>query len=165
MCKVLGAARVVSIGRDTARLQRSLELGADAIVELDDQPQELTERLREASGGRLDIIFDPLWGETAVAAIKALSHDGVYVNFGQVTGVTAPVPSLPLRNQRISLVGMSAGLTTPAQRQDALARAYAMAEGGRVIIDVEEISLDQVPETWARLSSSSGSKIIVRIAE
>jgi NADPH:quinone reductase len=164
MCKVLGAAHVVAIGRDSARLKRAQELGADATVELNDQPQELTERLLGASGGRLDVVFDPLWGETGVAAINALSPGGVYVNFGQVTGATAPLPSIPLRNKRISLVGLSGALATPAERREAYERAHALAAGGRVVLDVEEISLEQVPEAWARLSNTSGSKIVVRIA-
>ena len=163
MCKVLGAAHVVAIGRDRVRLMRAQELGADATVELDDEPQKLTGRLLDASDGRLDVVFDPLWGEAAVAAIKALSPGGVYVNFGQVTSVTAPVPSLPLRNSRISLVGMSAGLTTPAQRKVALERAHVLAKGGRVVVDVEKISLDEVPDAWARSSRTAGTKIVVRI--
>jgi NADPH:quinone reductase-like Zn-dependent oxidoreductase len=164
MCKLLGAVHVVAVGRDPGRLKRAQKFGADATVELNGRSRDLAERLLDASGGRLDIVFDPLWGATAIAAISALSKGGVYVNFGHVTGLTAPVPSLPLRNNRISLVGLSAGLTTSAQRQRAYERAHAPAAGGRVVLDIEEIGLEQVPEGWARLSHSSGSKIVVRIA-
>src|SRR5688572_14628064 len=56
LAKLMGAARVVAAGRSPERLERALALGADAAVELADETRanELSERISDAAGGRLD---------------------------------------------------------------------------------------------------------------
>jgi NADPH:quinone reductase len=159
LARLMGAARVVAAGRSSARLERALALGADAAVELDGE--RLSERFVEAAGGRLDVALEPLWGEPARAALEALSPGGVLVNFGQVAATMAELPSLPLRNRRVSVVGHSGAWTTPAERRDAFERFHALA-GGAVKLDVEELSLDDVPRGWERLARSAGRKLVAR---
>ena len=164
LAKILGAARVVVVGRNAARLERARQLGADAVVALEDGDgvDDLRERLLAAAEGRLDVVFDPLWGEPALAAIDALGQDGVYVNFGHVASTTAALRSLPLRNKRVSLVGHSSAQTTPGQRRSVYERVHALAAGGREVLDVDELTIDEVPDAWDRLASSAGTKLVVR---
>ena len=66
----LGAARVVAAGRDAAALERTRELGADAVLGLGGD--DLAERLREEAGeGGFDLVLEPLWGEPARAEVPA----------------------------------------------------------------------------------------------
>jgi NADPH2:quinone reductase len=164
LAKTLGAARVVVVGRDPVRLERATQLGADAALALD-PVDDLRDRLLAAAEGRLDIVMDPLWGEPAVAAIEALTDRGVYVSFGQVASTSATLPSLPLRNQRISLVGHSSGLTTPDERREVYDRVHELAAGGRVVVAIDELALEDVPSAWDQLASSAtaGTKLVVRI--
>ncbi len=160
-----GAARVVVAGRNRARLERAHELGADATVELEEGlgAGELSERFSDAAAGRLDLVVEPLWGEPARAAIEALSPNGVLVNYGHVSSSTAELASLPLRNRRVTLVGHSGAWTTAAQRRAAYEQVHALAAAGRLVVDTDELTLDELPGAWERLGASAGAKLVVRL--
>jgi NADPH2:quinone reductase len=166
LAKLMGAARVVAAGRNPERLERALSLGADATVELDDGlgSGELRERFSEAAAGRLDIALDPLWGEPARAAIEALTHDGVYVSFGQAASPLAELSGIPMRNRRVTVVGHSGAWATPQERQAALARAHELAQrsGSPLTLDTEELALEEIGGAWERLSSSAGRRLVVK---
>ena len=162
LAKSMGAACVIAAGRNRARLERVLELGADATVELRDDlvAAELRDRFAEAAGGRLDVALDPLWGVVARAAIDALTRDGVYVNFGQAASPQAELSGIPLRNRRVTLVGHSGAWAAPQERQAALARAHAL---GPLTLDTEEVGLEEIGDAWERLSRSAGRRLVVRL--
>jgi NADPH:quinone reductase len=166
LAKLMGAGRVVAAGRRSERLERALSLGADAAVELGAGlgAAELRERFSEAAGGRLDVVLDPLWGEPARAAIEALTRDGVYVSFGQAVSPHAELSGLPLRNQRVTMVGHSGAWATPQERRAALARAHELARraGTTLTLDAEELELEEIGDAWARLASSAGRRLVVR---
>ena len=184
LAKLMGATRVVAAGRNVERLQRARELGADATVELGDgagardadasgpgtagpaseAATALRDRFAEAADGRLDVALDPLWGEPARAAIEALTHDGIYVNFGQAASPVAELSGIPMRNRGVVLVGHSGAWATPQERQAALARAHDLASkaGGRLTLDTEELALDEIAGAWERLARSAGRRMVVR---
>jgi NADPH2:quinone reductase len=163
----MGAARVVAAGRDRERLERALSLGADTTVELREGigADELRDRFAEAADGRLDVALDPLWGEPARAAIDALTHDGVYVSFGQAASPVAELSGIPLRNRKVTVVGHSGAWATPQERQGALARAHELADrsGTRLMLDTEEVALDEIGGAWERLSKSAGRRLVVTL--
>jgi NADPH:quinone reductase-like Zn-dependent oxidoreductase len=162
LAKLMGAARVVAAGRNRERLDRALELGADAAVEL--TGADMSDRFAEAGGGRLDVALDPLWGVPARAAIDALSRDGVYVSFGQAAAPVAELSGIPLRNRRVTLVGHSGAWAAPQERQAALGRAHELAAsaGRPLVLDTEEVALDEIGDAWERLSKSAGRRLVVR---
>jgi NADPH2:quinone reductase len=174
LAKLMGAARVVAAGRNAERLERARELGADATVELAggaesrgadaSEAAALRDRFAQAAAGRLDVALDPLWGEPARAAIDALTHDGVYVSFGQAASPTAELSGIPMRNRRVTVVGHSGAWATPHERQSALARAHDLAStaGGRLTLDTEELALDEIGSGWERLARSAGRRLVVR---
>jgi len=194
LAKLMGAARVVAAGRNPERLERARELGADATVELGSadastgadpaaepasaaasrgtdaaaEPASrvvsLRDRFAEAAAGRLDVALDPLWGEPARAAIDALTHDGVYVSFGQAASPVVELSGIPMRNRRVAVVGHSGAWATPQERQAALARAHELASqaGGRLTLDTEELALEEIGHAWERLSRSAGRRLVVR---
>jgi NADPH:quinone reductase len=166
LAKLMGAARVVAAGRDRQRLERALSIGADAAVGLGDGPgaEELRDRFSEAAAGRLDVALDPLWGAPARAAIDALTHDGVYVSFGQAASPVAELSGIPMRNRRVTLVGHSGAWATPQERQKALARAHdlAVSSGSPLSLDTEELALEDIGDAWARLAGSAGRRLVVK---
>jgi NADPH:quinone reductase-like Zn-dependent oxidoreductase len=166
LAKLMGAARVIAAGRNPERLERTLALGSDASVELADgvSAAELRDRFSGAADGRLDVVLDPLWGDPARAAIDALTHDGVYVSFGQAASPLAELSGIPMRNRRVTLVGHSGAWATPQERQAALARAHGLAErnGHRLTLDTEELGLEEIGGAWERLSRSAGRRLVVR---
>lgn len=166
LAKLMGAARVVAAGRNEERLERVGALGADATVELPDGlgAAGLRERFAEAAGEQLDVALDPLWGEPARAAVDALTGGGVYVSFGQAAAPLAELSGIPLRNRRVAMVGHSGAWATPQERQEALARAHALAAraGRPLTLDTEELPIEQIGAGWERLARSAGRRLVVR---
>lgn len=63
LARVLGAGRVVAAARDTTSLAITAGgLAPDGLVALDARRhEEIAEAMKEAAGGQLDVIIDPLW--------------------------------------------------------------------------------------------------------
>jgi NADPH:quinone reductase len=161
--KVLGARRVVAAARNADALRHTQELGADATVTTDDS--DLASALKDAAGGEIDAIIDPLWGPPAVAALSTLKIGGRLVHLGTSAGLEATIPSAPLRGKNVSIVGHS-NLTTP---NDVKARAFLElldhVTAGRITVDVGVFRLDQVADAWREQASSPHRKLVVSLAE
>ncbi len=157
--RLLGAERVVAAGRDRNRLQRALELGADAAVPLegDDLPAEL----REACGGDgPTLVVDPLWGEPVRAAAEAAAPGARIVHVGQSAGPEATFASAVVRGKRLSILGHSNFALSPGERRQAYLDLTEHVAAGRIRIDVETFSLDEIAAAW--VAQERGGKAVVR---
>jgi NADPH:quinone reductase-like Zn-dependent oxidoreductase len=161
--KLLGAGRVIAAGRNADALERTRELGADALVPLGEG--DVAAAVEDAAGGEIDVVIDPLWGEPAVAALGALRIGGRLVHLGTSAGAEATVPSAPLRGKNISIVGHS-NLTTP---HEVKARAFRElldhVIAGRVRVDLDVFPLDRVDEAWREQAASPHRKIVVALPQ
>ena len=116
--KVLGAGRIVAVGRDADRLQRALELGADAVVEIAD---DLGERLAASvADDPPTLVFDALWGAPLEAAAAVTAPGGRIVHLGQSAGPTATLASGLIRGRQLQIQGYS-NFAVP---QEAIAAGY-----------------------------------------
>jgi len=156
--RVLGAERVVAAGRDRTRLQRALELGADAAVPL--EGDDLPERLRDACGGDgPTLVVDPLWGEPVGAAAEAAAPEARIVHIGQSAGAQATFASAAVRGKRLSILGYSNFALSPDERRDAYLEVAGHVAAGRIRIDVERFSLDRIAAAW--VAQERGGKAVV----
>ena len=160
--KLLGAGTVIAAARNKDALERTRQLGADAVVPLDG---DLTEAYKAAAGGEVDAVIDPLWGEPAVAALGALRIGGRLVHLGTSAGLEATVPSAPLRGKNVRIIGHS-NLTTPHETK---ARAYRElldhVIAGRIHVDVDSFPLDRVGDAWREQAASPHRKIVVELSK
>jgi NADPH:quinone reductase-like Zn-dependent oxidoreductase len=165
LAKAAGAHRVVAAGRDAGALARACELGADAAVRLDGrQTVELAAAFREAAGGHgVDAVVDPLWGAPAMAALAAGSFGVRLVNFGQAAGADTVVSSVPLRNNRATIRGISTAMDPPELRRDRCARVLELLEAGRLTVDRDVVGLERVGEAWKRQARSPNRKLVVQL--
>jgi NADPH2:quinone reductase len=158
--RILGAERVVAAGRDPERLERARELGADETVSL--AGEDLGERLRDASGGEgPTLVVDLLWAEPVRAAVEAAAPGARIVHVGQSAGPEATLTSAAVRGKRLSILGHSNFGLTPAERGQAYRDVAAQVAAGRIKIEVETFSLDEIGEAWA--AQARGAKAIVRL--
>ena len=158
VARLLGAGRIVAGARDEQALARSLDLGADATVDLK-QTDGLTERIREASRGQLNVVIDPVWGVPGVAALEAMSPFGRFVQLGQSAGNEAVVRSGVVRGRYLSILGHS-NFSLPWQDLAAAYRALIdYAAAGRLTVEVEVLPLDAAPEAWQRQATSPHRKL------
>lgn len=159
----LGAGRVIAAARSADGLRRARELGADATVELQEQTvDELSDQFREAAGGELDLVIDPLWAEPAVAALQALRTEGRLVNLGQSAGGEAIISSASVRGRVRSILGHANRLTPLGVRRDAYLTLLEVARAGRLTVDFEVVPLEEIARAWAQQAASPHRKIVVR---
>jgi NADPH2:quinone reductase len=136
--KLLGAGRVVAAGRDAARLERALELGADETVPLDGDFGEPT------------YVFDPLCGEPLERAVAAAAPAARIVQLGQSAAPTASLPSAALRGKQLDLFGYSNFAVPPDVLGEHFRRLVGHAIAGDIVLDVARIGLDEVGSAWGK---------------
>jgi NADPH2:quinone reductase len=161
LAKRMGAGTVVAGGRSAERLERVRQLGADEVVELDGD--DLTEAFEQAAGGQLDVVIDPLWGEPAMAALRAIATEGRLVNVGQSAGTEVRLPLEVVRNRQGAIHAISSGWTSLERKADAYRRLVEHAVAGRLRVDREVVPLDDVAAAWERQDASPGKKLVISI--
>ncbi|RBY90382.1 zinc-binding alcohol dehydrogenase family protein [Blastococcus sp. TBT05-19] len=148
--KVLGAGRVVAVARSEESRARALAAGADEAIAPGDDVDALTARLAEATGGRLDLVVDPVFGIAATAASRALSPAGRLVNLGGASGDVAEFSSAVLRAKSASVLGYTNNALTVEQRRDALTAVAEHAAAGALAVAHEQVSLADAADAWRR---------------
>lgn len=161
--RLLGAARVVAAGRDVAGLERASALGADATVPLADDAgaQELTDAFREAAGGDVDVVIDPLWGVPAVGALGALAVHGRLIQIGQSAGAEAAVPSAFVRGRMAEIRGFVSFLVSDEVRREGYEALAAHAAAGRIQVELERIPLADVQRAWELQQRGAHRKLVL----
>jgi NADPH:quinone reductase len=134
--KVLGAGRIVAAGRDPARLEQALALGADETVGLDGDFGEPT------------YVFDPLCGEPLERAVAAAAPGARIVQLGQSAGPSATLTSAAIRGKQLEVYGFS-DFAVPADVLDEhYRRLVTHAAAGEITLELERIGLDDLEAAW-----------------
>lgn len=149
-----GAGRVIGAGRDPERLEALGRLGADEVVSLAGDPEQVAERLR-LEAGQVDVVLDYLWGSATEQALGALlpSRDDRplrWVEIGSMAGPTLTLPSAALRSRDLHLLGCgqgSVGGRALLELMPALIEAFAE---GRLAVEVDAVALGEVEAAWGR---------------
>jgi NADPH2:quinone reductase len=158
--KLLGAGRVIAGARDERGLERARQLGADSTVDLK-SAEGLTERIREAAGGPLQVVIDPVWGAPGVAALAALSPEGRFVQLGASAGAEATVNSGIVRGRYLSILGYTSFLVPWEEQADAYRTLAEWAAAGKIKVAYEIVPLEQAAEAWVRQKSSPHRKLVL----
>jgi NADPH:quinone reductase-like Zn-dependent oxidoreductase len=161
LARVMGAGRIVAAGRNAGRLRRARELGADEVVELD--AGELAEAFEQAAGGSLDVVVDPLWGEPAMAALRALATAGRLVNVGQSAGTEVRLPLETVRARQGAIHAISSGWTPLERKAAVYRRLLEHVVVGTLTVDRELVPLDEVATAWERQDASPGRKLVISV--
>jgi NADPH2:quinone reductase len=89
--KVMGA-RVIAAASNAAKLAVCREQGADEVI--DYASEDLKERTKQLTGGAgADVIYDPVGGAFAEAALRAIAWNGRFLVVGFASG---DIPRIPL---------------------------------------------------------------------
>ena len=168
IAKILGASRVIGVGRNQQVLHRLHELGADATIQLD-QPEEALKSAfaQEAKNTGFDIIIDYLWGrpaETLLAAITksefaAITKETRLVQAGESAGPRISLPAAVLRSTALTILG-TAGVPTREILLDTMEQIMSRAARGELRIDTERVHLSDIESVWQRVEQS-GRRIVV----
>jgi NADPH:quinone reductase-like Zn-dependent oxidoreductase len=170
IAKHLGAARVVAAGRNEHVLAKLPDLGADAIIPLDQPDQELNAAfVREASHRHFDIVLDYLWGHPTEVLLDALTGHDVkaessrirLVEIGEMAGATISLSAAALRSAGLELYGSGGGSVPHTAIFDAFAQVWALAAQGTLCIDTEPVSLADIEDAWLRQDVRGRRMVII----
>jgi NADPH2:quinone reductase len=160
VAKLLGAGRIVAGARDERGLARAKELGAQATVDLK-QTDGLTDRIREASGGQLNLVIDPVWGVPGVAALEAMSPLGRFVQLGQSAGPEGVVKSGVVRGRYLSILGYTSFMVPWEEQAEAYRKLIDYAAAGKLKVEFEILPLEAAADAWKRQASSPHRKLVL----
>jgi NADPH:quinone reductase-like Zn-dependent oxidoreductase len=166
VAKRLGAGLVVAAGRNQQRLQALSELGADAVVPLDDDVGGTTERLA-AAAAEVDIVIDYLWGEPAAIAIMALlraradrSRALDWIQIGAMAGPTMELPSVALRSANLRIQGNGQGAVSTQSYLAELPSLIDEIDAGTLEVEALPVPLADVEAIWS-VPDAPGVRIVL----
>jgi NADPH:quinone reductase-like Zn-dependent oxidoreductase len=161
---------VVAAGRNRRRLETLPDLGADAIIALDQPDRELTAAfVREGGQSPFDIVLDYLWGHPTEVLLDALTgHDLKaessrirLIEIGEMAGPTLLLPAAALRSSGIEIYGSGGGGSIPPNAiLETFPQLWALAAEGALRIETESVSLTDVESAWQR-QGVSGRRIVI----
>lgn len=161
--KALGA-RVIAVAGGDAKREFCLRHGADEVI--DYRGEDVAKRIDELTDGRgVDLIYDPVGGETAAAAVEGLARGGRIVLIGLASGAPVALNAMDMLLRNYSAVGVLATPGSPEQEAAAWDRLAALAEAGEITTPVGRIyDFADVPLMVARQSAPAPGKSVVRIS-
>jgi len=126
-------ARVVAVAGGATKVGICRDLGADVVIDHRDTP-DWVDAVREATGGGVDVAYDPVGGDTFHQVRRGMAWDGRLLVIGFVAGIPdAPMNHVLLKNY--SIVGVHWGASL-ARRPESLAEqmdaVLALAGAGRI---------------------------------
>lgn len=145
IAKRLGAKRVIAAGRN---LERHKDLGADAVISLDREPDFRQEPF--------DIVLDYLWGKPAEALIQSISQKGLqhsssrirFVQIGSTAGADISLPAEALRSSGLELIGSGFGSVSIKRILESVVEFLAEAAREPFEFHMKAVSLRDVEAFW-----------------
>jgi NADPH2:quinone reductase len=161
LARRLGAGRIIAAGRNERMLAKAADLGADAIVRVDQPQQDLARALvREAGTAGIHVIVDYLWGHPAEAAIAAITQRGLahaaasvrHIQVGESSGGTITLPAAVLRSSGLQIMGTGIGTVPWSTILEAVPQVLQRVAAGELRVDTERVPLADVEKAWGRIA-------------
>lgn len=160
-CQVAKAAgaRVVATAGSTEKVAKARELlQVDAAINY--RSEDVVKSVLRATDGRgADVVFDPIWGNTAPQTVEALARRGRWVLLGMVGGATAEIAAAKVMFKEITIHGIVEFFADDEQ----IAQAFALAHQDRLRPIVDRAwPLDQLAEAHRQMETGAFfGKIVV----
>jgi NADPH:quinone reductase-like Zn-dependent oxidoreductase len=165
IAKFLGAGWVAAAGRNAERLSKLASLGADEVVSLTGEPDQVARALG-AAGADVDVVIDYLWGSATEMAIPALvkaraepSKPLWWIQIGSMAGATIALPSAALRAASLQLLGSGQGSLTAAGIVAELPELADQLTAGTFAVDPVPTPLSDVESAWGA-ATAPGQRIV-----
>jgi NADPH:quinone reductase len=102
--------RAMVIGTGSTEAKRAAILAAGAEHVLDPADPELAAKVKALTGGNgVDVVYDPVGGDLAITATRAIGWGGRYLIVGFASGVIPQFPANHAMIKGYSLIGLRAG--------------------------------------------------------
>jgi NADPH:quinone reductase-like Zn-dependent oxidoreductase len=182
IAKLLGAARVVGVGRNERVLARLGDLGADATIQMDQAQEALKEAYLSEMGETrsqslplqtlhepgFDVILDYLWGEPTEALLAAITksefavtgRETRLVQVGESAGATIKLPAAVLRSTAVTILG-TAGIPPREVLFDAMREVMKRGAIGELRIETERVALPEIESAWKHAGQAGRRTVVV----
>jgi len=166
IAKRLGACRVTAAGRNPQALETLKELGADAIISLNQEDDSLVAAFRnEYAEHSADAVLDYLWGHPAECLLKAISQKGLrksarvrFVQIGASAGASIRLEAAALRSSGFELLGSGLGSASLEQLRAAVQDFFKTAATQPFAFKMKTAALSDVEKLWN--SSEQGTRLV-----
>ena len=173
LAKYLGAGKVIATGRNEGELEELLSLGADAVIPfaLDTRnplgAKRYEQALQEVFSGRINVVVDYLWGESAKTVIVAIAkavEDATPVRFVHVGGASGEeeiaLPGAALRSSAIQLMGSGVKSVPFPKLLGSIKSVFEAVGPARLQIATQTMDLSEIEEAW---KAPSKPRIVIAI--
>lgn len=148
--KMMGA-RVIAAASTAEKLELCKSLGADEVINYNEV--SLKDTVKELTGGKgVDVVYDPVGGDYAEPAIRAMAWNGRYLVIGFASG---PIPKIPLNLALLkgcAIVGVFWGRFSGEEPQENLKNIEELwelfAAGKLSPVVTDSFSIDQYEEAF-----------------
>lgn len=123
-------ARVLAVASTEEKRSAALAAGADAAIGYGDGPAELKDAIRAGTDGGAEVVVDPVGGQAAEAALRALGTGGRFCVLGFAAGEIPRLPANVVLLCNRTVVGVDWGDWARTRPADATALVATML--GRV---------------------------------
>ncbi|WP_232668855.1 quinone oxidoreductase family protein [Pseudonocardia sp. TRM90224] len=166
IARLLGAGRIVAVGRDATALEELPALGADAVINTAVSDAALLQAYRDHAGDGYDVVVDYLWGRPTEMLTLALVPDAFalptkptrLVHVGESAGRTIELTGDALRTSGLEIYGaarnMSIGMAA------AVEHVVGWVRSGRLAVPVATMALSGIEEAWTR-TDLRGSRLVI----
>lgn len=141
-CAKAMGARVIAAASSDAKLEFARAAGADETINYSNE--SLKDRCKALTGGKgVDIVYDPVGGELAQQALRALAWHGRYLVIGFASGDIPKFPANIALLKEASIIGIWWGtwlVKHPAESEQNMKELFAMVHKG--------ILKPRVTESW-----------------
>jgi NADPH2:quinone reductase len=163
--KAMGA-RVIAAASTDAKLEFAREAGADETINYTDQA--LKESVRELTGGGADVVYDPVGGELAKQAFRALAWHGRHLVIGFASGEIPEFPANIALLKEASIVGVWWGTWAAknphVQIQNMAELAALVSDGSLQPTVTEAFPIDEFEKAFQLISERRAlGKVILQI--
>ncbi len=105
VAKAAGATVITTAGSDVKCAKAKELLGADHAVNY--RTEDFTAVVKAVTDGRgADVVFDPVWGETAARTLDCMAYGGRWIVMGMMDGLAATIDAAKLMFQEVTLRGI-----------------------------------------------------------
>jgi len=163
----VGAAPIIAVDLHEGRLEAALSLGATDAVQAAATAEETAERVREASGGGVDVAIEATGRSDAMrAAFLSTRRRGTAVLIGiPAEDAVLELPALSIPRMERRVMGALYGSARPERDFVVILDQYAR---GRLPLDrliSHRLPLDGIGEAFDLLRSGSGRRVVLDLAD
>jgi NADPH:quinone reductase-like Zn-dependent oxidoreductase len=168
IAKRLGAGRVIASGRNPQALEKLRDLGADAVIQLNQPEDELRKAFsQEAGEDGFNVVIDYVWGRPTEVLISAITRpefavinsETRLVQVGESAGPNISLPAAVLRSTALTILG-TAGIPSRDVLVAAMHQVLDWGAKGALQIETESVPLAEIEKVWQR-PEAGGRRVVV----